>query len=107
MGILGRGRRGVTLGAIGGTRASDVRQLCRPRLPNALREPRNWLRLCVQRRLVCSAGIKPAGAKVRRPVALDGMVEGNRDSEAHRQGLPWGDCKSPGRNDTRSGLENK
>src|SRR5664280_2005097 len=26
------------------------------------------VRLCVQRRLVCSAGIKPAGAKVRRPV---------------------------------------
>jgi hypothetical protein len=29
----------------------------------------NWVRLCVQRRLVCSAGVKPAGAKVRRPVA--------------------------------------
>jgi hypothetical protein len=29
-----------------------------------------WVCLCVQRRLVCSAGIKPAGAKVRRPVTL-------------------------------------
>ena len=35
----------------------------------AARGTENWLRLCVQRRLVCSAGIKPAGAKVRRPVA--------------------------------------
>jgi hypothetical protein len=26
------------------------------------------VRLCVQRRLVCSAGVKPAGARVRRPV---------------------------------------
>src|ERR1700704_3768467 len=26
------------------------------------------VRLCVQRRLACSAGDKPAGAKVRRPV---------------------------------------
>src|SRR5450759_2139749 len=25
--------------------------------------------MCVQRRLVCSAGVKPAGARVRRPVA--------------------------------------
>jgi hypothetical protein len=27
------------------------------------------VRLCVQQRLVCSAGVKPAGARVRRPVA--------------------------------------
>jgi hypothetical protein len=54
-------------------------------------------RLCVQRRLVCSAGIKPAGAKVRRPVAWMAGWRGNRDSEAHRQGVPWGDCESPGR----------
>ena len=33
---------------------------------------------CVQRRLVCSAGIKPAGAKVRRPVA---WMAGWRETE--------------------------
>ena len=27
------------------------------------------VRLCVQRRLVCSAGVSPAGVKVRNPVA--------------------------------------
>ena len=27
------------------------------------------VRLCVQRRLVCSAGVNPTGARVRRPVA--------------------------------------
>src|ERR1017187_4479352 len=38
----------------------------------------NWVRLCVQRRLVCSAGVKPAGAKVRRPVA---WMAGGRETE--------------------------
>ena len=36
-----------------------------------VREPdagNRHVRLCVQRRLACSAGDKPAGAKVRRPV---------------------------------------
>ena len=37
-----------------------------------------WVCLCVQRRLVCSAGIKPAGAKVRRPVA---WMAGWRETE--------------------------
>ena len=37
-----------------------------------------WVRLCVQRRLVCSAGVKPAGAKVRRPVA---WMAGWRETE--------------------------
>jgi hypothetical protein len=44
-------------------------------------DQRAWffcVRLCVQRRLVCSAGIKPAGAKVRRPVA---WMAGWRETE--------------------------
>src|SRR5437867_3489146 len=36
-------------------------------------------RLCVQRRLVCSAGVKPAGAGVRRPVA---WMAGRRETKA-------------------------
>jgi hypothetical protein len=51
-------------------------------------------RLCVQRRLACSAG---AGVKVRRPVVLDSRVAGNQDSEAYRKDLPWGDYELPGR----------
>jgi len=45
---------------------------------SAERRARNCNRLCVQRRLVCSAGIKPAGAKVRRPVA---WMAGWRETE--------------------------
>src|ERR1019366_4243245 len=41
--------------------------------------------------------------------SLDGRVEGNQDSEAHRQGLPRGDHESPGRNESEreSGLESE
>jgi len=67
------------------------------------------VRLCVQRRLVCSAGDKPAGAKSQASRSLDSRVAGNQDSEAYRQGLPWGDYESPGRNESEraSGLENE
>ena len=62
---------------------------------------------CVQRRLVCSAGIKPAGAKVRRPVAWMAGWRETENSEAHRQGLPWGDCESPGRNESEREVASK
>ena len=47
--------------------------------------------------------------KSQAPRSLDGRVEGNQDSEAHRQGLPRGDRESPGRNNSEraSGLENE
>src|ERR1039458_5726507 len=47
--------------------------------------------------------------KSQAPRSLDGRVEGNQDSEAHRQGLPRGDCESPGRNESKreSGLESE
>jgi hypothetical protein len=38
--------------------------------------------------------------KSQKPRSLDGRVEGNRDSEAHRQGLLMGDHESPGRNES-------
>jgi hypothetical protein len=43
------------------------------------------------------------------PRSLDSRVAGNQDSEAYRQGLPWGDHESPGRNKSEraSGLENE
>ena len=43
------------------------------------------------------------------PRSLDSRVAGNQDSEAYRQGLPWGDHESPGRNESEraSGLENE
>ena len=34
------------------------------------------------------------------PRSLDSRVAGNQDSEAYRQGLPWGDYESPGRNNS-------
>src|SRR5271169_4146476 len=38
--------------------------------------------------------------KSQKPRSLDGRVEGNQDSEAHRQGLLMGDHESPGRNES-------
>jgi len=38
--------------------------------------------------------------KSQAPRSLDGRVEGNQDSEAHRQGLLMGDHESPGRNES-------
>src|SRR6266850_488231 len=52
------------------------------------------VRLCVQRRLACSAGDKPAGVKVRAR-SLDSRGDGNRNSEAYRQSLPRGGYESP------------
>jgi len=45
--------------------------------------------------------------KSQTPRSLDGRVEGNRDSEAHRQGLPWGDHESPGRNESEREVASK
>src|SRR3979411_3134393 len=47
--------------------------------------------------------------KSQAPRSLDSRVAGNQDSEAYRQGLPWGDYESPGRNESEraSGLENE
>jgi hypothetical protein len=45
--------------------------------------------------------------KSQKPRSLDGRVEGNRDSEAHRQGLPWGDHESPGRNESERDVASK
>jgi hypothetical protein len=36
----------------------------------------------------------------QEPRSLDSRVAGNQDPEAYRQGLPWGDHESPGRNDS-------
>ena len=65
------------------------------------------VRLCVQRRLACSAGERPAGARVRSPVVWIAGWRETRNSEAYRQRLPREDDESPGRNDSEreSGLE--
>jgi hypothetical protein len=55
---------------------------------------------CVQQGSTCRG-------KSQTPRSLDGRVEGNRDSEAHRQGLPWGDCESPGRNESEREVASK
>ncbi len=43
------------------------------------------VRLCVQKRRVCSAGVSPAMAKARSHIARDGRMTGNQHPEAHRQ----------------------
>ena len=45
--------------------------------------------------------------KSQAPRSLDSRVASNQDSEAYRQGLPWGDYESPGRNNSerKCGLE--
>jgi hypothetical protein len=68
-----------------------------------------------------SAGmdVRPVNARVfsrrqtcrgnsQAPRSLDSRVEGNQDSEAYRQNLPWGDHELPGRNENErnSSLEN-
>ncbi len=41
-------------------------------------------RMCVQLRLVCSAGVSPVRVRIRSPVAwMAGRGEGNRISEGH------------------------
>src|SRR6266853_6178571 len=65
------------------------------------------VRMCVQERLACSAGDKPAGAKVRRPVV---RIAGWRETKTLKpidEVSLRGDYKSPGRNESkrRSGLE--
>lgn len=49
------------------------------------------VRMCVQEMLACSAGDKPAGAKVRRPVV---RIAGWRERSS-RQGRSLAGCKSP------------
>src|SRR5208283_4775157 len=46
--------------------------------------------------------------KSQEPRSLDSRVAGNRNSEAYRQRLPWGDDEPPGRNESKRecGLEN-
>ena len=61
------------------------------------------VRLCVQRRLACSAGERPAGARVRSPVVWIAGWRETKTSEAYRQRLPWEDDESPGRNDSERG----
>ena len=49
------------------------------------------------------------GQRSGAPRSLDSRVAGSQNSEAYRQGLPWGIYKSPGRNDSEraSGLESE
>ena len=54
--------------------------------------------------LVCSVGDRPARAKVRSLVVWMAGWRERKFSEvlkAHRQGLPWGDHESPGRNNSK------
>src|SRR6267143_2490315 len=65
------------------------------------------VRMCVQERLACSAGDKPAGAKVRRPVV---RIAGWRETKTLKpidEVSFRGDYESPGRNESkrRCGLE--
>ena len=64
------------------------------------------VRVCVQRRLACSAGERPAGQKSGAR-SLDSRVAGDQDSEAYRQRLLRGDDEPPGRNESKRecGLE--
>jgi len=64
--------------------------------------------MCVQERLACSAGDKPAGVKVRSPVVrITGWRETKTLDPIDEVSLR-GDYESPGRNESkrRSGLEN-
>ena len=75
---------------------------------------RNALGLWSVQRLLLACAVKrrrfPVGANpTRQPLQPEATGAGNQDSEAYRQGLPWGDHESPGRNESEraSGLENE
>ena len=66
------------------------------------------VRLCVQRRLACSAGERPAGAKIRGPVV---GIAGWRETKTLKpiDNVSWGGDESPGSNNSerKSGLESE
>ena len=67
------------------------------------------VRLCVQRKLACSAGDRPAGVRVRSPVA---WIAGWRETKTLKpiDKISPGEMReSPGRNESerKSGLESE
>src|SRR5215475_490596 len=56
------------------------------------------VRLCVQERLVCSAGVRPAGVRIGNPVAGRAGPGETEGPEAPRQPHPREECKCSGRN---------
>ena len=58
------------------------------------------VRLCVQERLVCSAGDRPAGVRIGSPVAGRAGRRETKGSEAPRQPHPWDERKFSGRNES-------
>ena len=67
------------------------------------------VRMCVQVRLACSAGDKPAGAKVRRPVVWIAGWRGTKTLKPIDKVSLGEIYESPGRNDSErsSGLESE
>ena len=58
------------------------------------------VRLCVQERLVCSAGVRPAGVRIGSPVAGRAGRRETDEPEAPRQPHPRDGCELPGRNES-------
>ena len=58
------------------------------------------VRLCVQERLMCSAGGRPAGVRIGSPVAGRAGRRVTKGSEAPRQPHPWDEGKFSGRNES-------
>ena len=57
------------------------------------------VRLCVQERLMCPAGDRPAGVRIGSPVAGRAGRRETEGAEAPRQPHPWDVCKWSGRNE--------
>src|SRR5712672_410360 len=98
----------VERGSTGNGRSPIINGRRQPSLGGTSRMMREvHVRMCVQERLACSAGDKPAGAKVRRPVV---RIAGWRETKTLKtidEVSLRGDYESPGRNESkrRSGLE--
>jgi len=58
------------------------------------------VRLCVQERLMGSAGVRPVGVRIGRPVAGRAGWRVTKGSEAPRQPHPRDECKFSGRNES-------
>ena len=76
-------------------------------LPPAPGEVVDFREECVQRRLVCSVGVSPTGARVRSPVAWIALVEETKLMKPIDKAILGMVSESPGRNasEPRGGLE--
>ncbi len=77
-----------------------ARERVRNEPPESRMRRKLQVRLCVQKRLMCSAGVSPAGVRIGSLVAGRAGRRVTKGSEAPRQPHLRDECKFSGRNDS-------